>query len=64
MGLWEWQPSSKSTGGNLTTWLDPKVQDEQELSRLLNPYPTELMIARPASRLVNNPKYNSAELIA
>jgi len=47
----------------LTTWLDPEVQDEQELCHLLNPYPTELMIARPVSRLVNNPKYDSAELI-
>jgi len=48
----------------LTAWLDPAVQDEQELSHLLTPYPTELMVARPVSRLVNNPKYDSAELIA
>lgn len=48
----------------LNSWLDPEVQDEQELRHLLNPYPTELMVARPVSRLVNNPKYDSAELIA
>jgi putative SOS response-associated peptidase YedK len=48
----------------LTSWLDPSVQDEQELRDLLRPYPTELMVARPVSRLVNNPKYDSAELIA
>jgi putative SOS response-associated peptidase YedK len=48
----------------LTAWLDPEVQDEQEIRHLLSPYPTELMVARPVSRLVNNPKYDSAELIA
>jgi len=48
----------------LTSWLDPSMQDEQELRHLLRPYPTELMVARPVSRLVNNPKYDSAELIA
>lgn len=48
----------------LTAWLNPEVQDEQELCHLLNPYPTELMVARPVSRLVNNPKYDGAELIA
>jgi putative SOS response-associated peptidase YedK len=48
----------------LNSWLDPEMQDEQELRHLLNPYPTEMMVARPVSRLVNNPKYDSAELIA
>ncbi len=48
----------------LTTWLDPGVQDEQVLRDLLNPYPTELMVARPVSRLVNDPRHDSAELIA
>jgi putative SOS response-associated peptidase YedK len=28
------------------------------------PYPAEQMSARPVSRLVNNPQYDSAELIA
>jgi putative SOS response-associated peptidase YedK len=48
----------------LTNWLDPEVQDEQALRGLLKPYPAELMMARPVSRLVNNPKYEGAELIA
>ena len=48
----------------LNSWLNPEVQDEQELRHLLDPYPTELMVARPVSRLVNNPRYDSAELIA
>ena|SRR5437667_1997384 len=48
----------------LTTWLDPSMQDEQVLHHLLNPYPTELMVARPVSRLVNDPRHDSAELIA
>ena len=48
----------------LDNWLDPDVQDEQALLHLLRPYPTELMTARPVSRLVNDPKHDSAELIA
>jgi putative SOS response-associated peptidase YedK len=48
----------------LASWLDSELQDEQELRQLLYPYPTELMVARPVSRLVNNPRYDSAELIA
>src|SRR5215470_13257767 len=48
----------------LNSWLNPEIQEEQELRHLLNPYPTDLMVARPVSRLVNNPKYDSAELIA
>jgi putative SOS response-associated peptidase YedK len=48
----------------LTSWLDPSVQDEQEFRRLLGPYPTELMEARPVSRLVNDPRRDGAELIA
>jgi putative SOS response-associated peptidase YedK len=48
----------------LTTWLDPGVQNEQVLRDLLNPYPTEFMVARPVSRLVNDPRHDSAELIA
>ena len=48
----------------LNSWLNPELQDEQDLSHLLAPYPSDLMVARPVSRLVNNPKYDSAELIA
>jgi putative SOS response-associated peptidase YedK len=45
-------------------WLDHTNRDTSTLTSLLRPYPTEEMIARPVSRLVNNPKYDSAELIA
>jgi len=45
-------------------WLDPTNRDASALSSLLGPYSSEEMVARPVSRLVNNPKYDSAELIA
>ena len=45
-------------------WLDPDIRDEQALSHWLAPYPAEQMTARPVSRLVNDPKRDSPELIA
>ena len=45
-------------------WLDPSLHDEHVLLPLLVPYPAEQMSARAVSRLVNNPQYDSAELIA
>lgn len=45
-------------------WLEPTLRDEHALQSLLTSYPTAEMTARPVSRLVNNPKYDSAELIA
>jgi putative SOS response-associated peptidase YedK len=45
-------------------WLDPEQNDNQALLSLLKPYPADAMAARPVSRKVNNPKYDSAELIA
>ncbi len=45
-------------------WLDPANHDLPMLSHLLTAYPTDEMIARPVSRLVNDPKHDSAELIA
>jgi putative SOS response-associated peptidase YedK len=45
-------------------WLEPTLHDENVLQHLLGSYPTDEMTARPVSRLVNNPKYDSAELIA
>ena len=45
-------------------WLDSGLQDEHMLLPLLGSYPAEAMSARPVSRLVNNPKYDGAELIA
>lgn len=45
-------------------WLDPAQRDDQALLSLLKPYPTDEMTARPVSRKVNSPKYDSADLIA
>ena len=45
-------------------WLDSSLHDEHVLLPLLAPYSSEEMSARPVSRLVNNPQYDSAELIA
>ena len=45
-------------------WLDSSLHDEHVLLPLLAPYPAAEMTARPVSRLVNNPQYDSAELIA
>jgi putative SOS response-associated peptidase YedK len=45
-------------------WLDTNVRDEQALLHWLTPYPADQMTARPVSRLVNDPKHDSPELIA
>ncbi len=45
-------------------WLDPAEREAAALLPLLAPYPATDMEARPVSRLVNNPKYDSPELIA
>jgi putative SOS response-associated peptidase YedK len=45
-------------------WLDPAQKDDHALLSLLAPYPAAEMTARPVSRKVNSPKYDSAELIA
>ena len=45
-------------------WLDTNLQDEEALLHWLAPYPSEQMTARAVSRLVNDPKHDSPELIA
>lgn len=45
-------------------WLDTSIRDDQVLLPLLKPYDANAMTARPVSRLVNDPKRDSAELIA
>ncbi|HLI91239.1 MAG TPA: SOS response-associated peptidase [Ktedonobacteraceae bacterium] len=45
-------------------WLDTELHDEHALLPLLAPYPASAMTARPVSRLVNDPRHDSAELIA
>ena len=45
-------------------WLDTDLRDEHALLHWLTPYPADQMKARPVSRLVNDPKHDSPELIA
>lgn len=45
-------------------WLDPEMKDSHGLTSLLTPYPAEQFAAREVSKLVNNPRVDSAELIA
>lgn len=45
-------------------WLNPQLRDEAVLTHLLKPYPAELMQARAVSPLVNNPRNNTAEILA
>ncbi len=44
-------------------WLDPGVQDEGIVERLLRPYPAEAMTARPVSTAVNDTRRDGPELI-
>lgn len=44
-------------------WLDPAERRPEELNSLLRPYPAELMLAYPVSKMVNSPKNDSSELI-
>ena len=45
-------------------WLDTSIKDEQFLTHWLTPYPSDEMTARAVSRLVNDPKRDSPELLA
>jgi putative SOS response-associated peptidase YedK len=45
-------------------WLDPSIKDEHLLTNWLAPYPSDAMTAREVSRLVNDPKHDSPELLA
>lgn len=44
-------------------WLQPGETDTRRLTQFLAPYTAEEMIAYPVSPLVNNPRYEAAELI-
>lgn len=46
------------------SWLDPSVKDEQFLSHWLAPYPAQAMTARAVSRLVNDPRHDSSDVLA
>jgi len=44
-------------------WLDPEVQQPEQLQPLLSPYPDEEMVAFPVSSKVNSPANNTPELV-
>ncbi len=44
-------------------WLDKAVTDPQAVVGLLQPYPAELMVAYPVSKLVNKPENDLPELV-
>lgn len=48
---------------DLLRWIDPETSDPGQLQGLLQPYPSELMIAYPVSKLVNNPANDLAAVI-
>jgi putative SOS response-associated peptidase YedK len=45
-------------------WLDPSVTDPFQVARLLRPYPDGELEVYPVSRLVNNSRHDSPEMIA
>jgi putative SOS response-associated peptidase YedK len=45
-------------------WLDPSVQNSEEILPLLKPFPSETMIAYPVGTLVNNPAHDDPQCIA
>lgn len=44
-------------------WIDPESREPGQLQSLLKPYPSDLMMAYPVSKLVNSPANDSAEVI-
>ena len=44
-------------------WLDPKIQDVEQLRPLLRPSPSEDLIADPVETLVNNPAFDDPRCI-
>ncbi len=45
------------------TWLDPSIQDPNQLNKLLKPFQENLLEAYEVSSLVNSPKNNAPSLI-
>jgi putative SOS response-associated peptidase YedK len=48
---------------HIAVWLNPEIQDENELLPLLKPFPSDEMDAYPVSKLVNTPRNNSPACI-
>jgi putative SOS response-associated peptidase YedK len=49
---------------NYDRWLDPAVQQPEQLQPLLRPYPNDAMLAYPVGTHVNNPRNEDANCIA
>ncbi|MDX1624575.1 MAG: SOS response-associated peptidase [Gemmatimonadota bacterium] len=49
--------------GDYEAWLDPEERDPEELSRLLAPFPSELLEVRPVGRVVNDPSNDRPECV-
>jgi putative SOS response-associated peptidase YedK len=49
--------------GEYDRWLLPKEVPASELQPLLQPYPSDNMVAYPVSRVVNNPSNDVPECI-
>lgn len=47
----------------IALWLDRAIDSPQELQRLYQPYPSELLQTWPVSSLVNSPRNNGPELL-
>lgn len=48
---------------NYEIWLDPKIQDVEQLKPLLRPSPSDDLIADPVDTLVNNPAFDDPRCI-
>jgi putative SOS response-associated peptidase YedK len=44
-------------------WLDPAVQQTAPLKAFLRPYPSDELLAHPASTLVNNPRHDAPDCL-
>lgn len=44
-------------------WIEPESREPEELLGLLKPYPADMLMAYPVSRLVNSPANDNAEVI-
>lgn len=51
-------------GDPLDRWLDPALEEPEELLSLLNPFPDDAMAAWPVSTKVNNPRNDTPDVIA
>ena len=45
------------------TWLDPAVEDPDQLIPLVGPYPADLMAADPANPALNRPSFEGPECL-